>query len=305
MYSLEGIRKGLAEPRLVLQEVNRLFYRRLGRWPYNRGGLDVFDADWDNLLILDACRYDLFDRVVDLPGETTEVRSRGSATVEFLRGNFDGRSLLDTVYVTASPMLYRHRDEIEVQFHEVVDVWKDRGWNDRYRTVLPETVAETALDTAERFPNKRLLVHFIQPHYPFLGPTGQEHFDLDRLDFQWEDAAAGKLGISMDIVRRAYEENLEEVLPSVERLLFQLEGRTVVTSDHGQMFGERLSPVPIREYGHPPGLYAEELITVPWHVYDEGPRREIVGEDPETSADRNEDVGDLARDRLRELGYID
>lgn len=305
MYSLDGIKKGLAHPRFVLQEIDRLFYRRLRTWSYNEEGLDIFAADWDTMLLLDACRYDLFERAADLPGTSVAVESRGSATMEFLEGNFAGRTLLDTVYVTASPMLYRHRDEIQVQFHDVVNVWKDDGWDEEYRTVLPETVAEAALDAAEQYPNKRLLVHFMQPHYPFIGPTGREHFDLGRLDFQWEDAAVGSLGIPDDVVRRAYEENLDEVLPAVERLLARLDGRTVVTSDHGQMFGERLFPIPIREYGHPPGLYAEELVKVPWHVLDEGPRREIVAGEPEAESDAETDDSDVARQRLRELGYID
>jgi hypothetical protein len=303
MYSVKGIKKGLANPRYIAQEANRLFYRRLYTWSYNEDGMDFFDADWDNMLILDACRYDLFDRTSTLPGETTAVQSRGSSTLEFLRGNFDGKQLLDTVYVTASPMLYRHRDSVDVQFHEIIEVWKDSGWHETYRTVLPETVTEAALDAAERFPDKRLLVHFIQPHYPFLGATGQENFDLDRLDFQWDDLASGELGISRDVVERAYEENLEEVLPSVERLLSELGGKTVVTADHGQMFGERTFPIPMREYGHPAGIYSDELVTVPWHVFDEGPRRETIAEEPVTDSERNE--MELADERLRALGYVD
>ncbi|MEF8914137.1 hypothetical protein [Natronomonas sp.] len=303
MYSIKGIKKGLANPRYIAQEANRLFYRRLHTWSYNEHGMDFFEADWDNMLILDACRYDLFDRTSTLPGETTAVQSRGSSTWEFLRGNFDGKRLLDTVYVTASPMLYRHRDGIDVKFHEVVEVWKDSGWDETYRTVLPETVAEAALKAAQRFPDKRLLVHFLQPHYPFLGPTGQEHFDLDRLDFQWDDLASGELGIPRDVVKQAYEENLEEVLPSVERLLFELGGKTVVTADHGQMFGERTFPIPMQEYGHPAGIYSKELVKVPWHVFDEGPRREIVAEEPVTDSERDE--MELADERLRALGYLD
>jgi len=302
MYSFEGIQKGLRNPRYILQEANRLFYRRLTR-SYNTRGIDVFDEDWDNLLILDACRYDLFDRVSTLPGETTAAESRGSSTREFLRGNFEGKRLLDTVYVTASPMLYRHRDSVDVRFHEVFEVWKDSGWHEDYRTVMPDTVAEAALRAAERFPNKRLLIHFIQPHYPFIGPTGQEQFDLDRLDFQWDDLASGELGVPRDVVRRAYEENLEEALPATERLLFELGGRSVVTADHGQMLGERTFPIPMREYGHPEGIYSDELVKVPWHVFDSGPRRDVTAEEPATDTERDEMK--LADERLRALGYID
>ena len=201
-------------------------------------------------------------------------------------------------------MLYRHRDDIDVEFHAIVDIWKDRGWDKEYRTVLPETVRDEVLAAAERYPDKRLLVHFLQPHFPFLGPTGLEHFDLDRLDFQWQDAALGTLDIPDDVIRRAYEENLEQVLPVVEELLTALDGRSVVTADHGQMLGERLFPFPIREYGHPAGIYSEELVKVPWHVFDEGPRREVVAEAPESSADRDYDE-EMTRDRLSALGYIE
>lgn len=307
MYSLAGIRKGLARPRLVAQEVNRLYHRRLHTRSYNDDGLDLLEADWDNLFILDACRSDLFERTADLPGETTRVRSRGSQTREFLRGTLDGRSALDTVYVTASPMLHRH-DDVRVRFHDVVDVWRDRGWDEQYRTVMPETVADAAIEAAERYPDKRLLVHFLQPHYPFVGPTGREHFDLDRLDFRWDDLADGTLDVPEGVVRRSYEENLEEVLPSVDRLFAALGGRSVVTSDHGQMLGERAFPVPIREYGHPAGIYTDELVEVPWHVHEAGPRRDIVAEEPPTRA-RHEEAdaeadADVVRQRLRELGYV-
>jgi len=303
MYSLHGIRKGLKQPRYILQELNRMYYQRLYSWEYNEAGLDIFEADWDTLLILDACRYDLFERVADLPGKTTAVRSKGSATEEFLRANFDGKRLHDTVYVTASPMFHRHREEIDVEFHETVNVWQEAGWDEQYRTVLPETMAEATLDAAEQFPNKRILAHFLQPHYPFLGETGKTAFDLDRLDFRWDDVATGKLDVPDEILERAYEETLEAVLPSVERLLSALQGRTVVTADHGQMLGERLFPLPIREYGHPVGLYCEELVRVPWHVSDNGPRREITAE---SSSERTgTDTGDsLVDDRLRQLGYL-
>ncbi len=305
MYSLAGIKKGITNPRYIFQEIDRLYYSRLKTRSFNEEGIDFFDRDWDNLMILDACRLDLFEEVADLPGETTAVETRGSATREFLRGTFDGRTLDDTVYVTASPMLYRHRDEIDVSFHDVINIWQEDGWNDNYRTVLPETVREATLDAATQYPNKRLLVHFMQPHYPFIGPTGQRHFDLDRLDFQWDLAASGELGISEEVLYRAYSENLEAVLPAVEELLDELTGTSVVTADHGQMFGERLFPIPIREYGHPPGLYTDELVTVPWHVYEDGTRRKIEAGDRTRDASDHTENEELARERLQDLGYLE
>jgi hypothetical protein len=75
-------------------------------------GIDIFEQDWDNLLLLDVCRYDAFEELNGIVEDLRPVTSRVSATPEFLRGNLRGRELHDTVYVTANPMLHRHADEI-------------------------------------------------------------------------------------------------------------------------------------------------------------------------------------------------
>jgi len=302
VYSLSQLRTAVETPALFLRELNRLYHRRLYSRSYNTGGLDLFDADWDNLLVLDACRFDAFARRHDLPGTLEARTSRAASTREWLHANFAGRDLRDTIYVTASPMLYRNREAVDATFHEVSEVWMERGWNDEFRTVLPETLTAEARAAAESHPEKRLLVHYIQPHYPFIGPTGRELFDLDRLDFRWNDALTGDLDVDPGEIRTAYRENLDVVLPYVEELLTALGGKTVVTSDHGQMLGERCVPVPIRDYGHPPGIYSEGLVRVPWLEYENGPRREItVGEERATGGAADEDV---VADRLEQLGYV-
>ncbi|MFU1783400.1 hypothetical protein ACM16X_18720 [Haloarcula japonica] len=303
MYTLESLKHGLDNPHKILQEVNRLYHRRLRTWPYNRDGIDIFARDWDHLLILDACRYDMFAEQSSLPGELEPVQSRASATKEFLKANFDGRELLDTVYVTGSPMLHRHRSKIKTQLHDVINVWNEDGWDEQYRTVLPKTMTEAAIEAKERYPNKRLLVHYLQPHYPFLGPTGQEHFDLGRLDFEWYKLLSGKLNVSDAVVKRAFKENLDVVLPEVERLFDEFSGKTVVSADHGQVIGKRGFPIPIREYGHPQGIYSEELVTVPWLTYESGDRPEIIAENSGESATTDHDE-EAARQRLEHLGYV-
>lgn len=298
MYSLERITRGLRNPPLIARELNRLVHRRGNRWEYNKEGINIFDEDWDNCIILDACRYDMLKRS-NLPGVLESRISRASATTEFLRANFLGRDLRDTVYVTANPQLDRH-DEIEAGFHAIIDVWRD-GWDDEYRTVRPEVMADATISAAEEHPNKRILSHFIQPHYPFIGPTGRKHFDLDSLDF-WSMAIEGKLAVSDDVLRQAFEETLELAIPSVERLIETLPGMTVVTADHGQVIGERSFPIPVREYGHPRGTYIDELVRVPWNVTTNGERKRIVAEEPE---ERTEDIdSDVVTDRLKQLGYV-
>jgi len=308
MYSLSQLKRGLQTPALFLREINRLYYRRLNTRSYNIQGVDIFAEDWDTLIILDACRYDMFERIVDLRGQLESRISRGSATAEFLVANFDGRELLDTVYVTANPQFYRNRHRIDTDLHAVIDVWDDEGWDDQYGTVLPETVADTALDAAEEFPNKRHIVHFMQPHYPFL--TDETEFDKGHLEGEeteagnvWTQLMEGRLNVDAGTVESHYNENLQRVLPSVERLTSELSGKTVITADHGNMLGERAWPVPIREWGHPRGIYTPELVKVPWLVVAGETRREIVA-GRGTDADV-ETPDDMVAERLRQLGYAE
>ena len=55
------------------------YYRKLAP---NKGTF-VMNEDWDNLIILDACRYDLFNAVAGINSDY--IISRGSDTAEFLR----------------------------------------------------------------------------------------------------------------------------------------------------------------------------------------------------------------------------
>lgn len=308
MYTPSQLKRGLRSPNLFAREANRLYHRRLNTRVYNIDGVDVFEEDWDNLLVLDACRYDMFEANADLPGTLETRRSRGSTTVEFLQGNLDGRQLLDTVYVTANPQLYRHANEIDVEFHDVIDVWIDEGWDDEYGTVLPETTTQAVRDAAERYPNKRLVAHYIQPHYPFL--TDETEFDKGYLeddevgegDF-WHRQLVGDLDVPRRKIWEVYVENLRRVLPYVADLLSELDGKSVVTADHGNMVGERARPVPIREWGHPRGMYTDQLVEVPWLIRECDARREIVAEENATEGEAVAD--EIVTERLEHLGYTD
>ena len=302
MYSLSQLQRGLSNPNLLLRECNRLYHRRFYTRQYNIDGVDIFAEDWDNLIILDACRYDMFAEYNPLPGKLESRQSRGSATVEFLRGNVDGTDLRDTVYVTANPKLTEHEETINASFHNVVDVWVD-GWDDERRTVLPETTTEYAIEAAEQYPNKRLLVHYVQPHYPFLVDQGpfddSQAFERPDEPGSWHQMMTGAISPARDAVWDAYLETLQATFPAVRELLDTIEGRSVITADHGNMVGDRARPIPIREWGHPDGIYTPELVTVPWLIQD-GERRKIVREASEESEDIDPEI---VKDRLTNLGY--
>jgi hypothetical protein len=273
------------------------------------------DEDWDTLVILDACRYDMFAEQANLDGDLQSRISLGSTSEEFLDRNFGDEMFHDTVYVNTNPYLPKLNLD-DGTFHAVVDLLDD--WDDDLETVHPDTVVNAALDAHRRFPDKRLIVHFMQPHFPFIGETGRqitakgwstEQGDKDKKKSSsesqtvWQQLRAGtdRTNLTQELAWKAYRENLDVVLDSLEQLLDGVDGQTVVSADHGNMVGERFRPIPsFRKYGHFYGVYMPELVRVPWHVIDSAERREVVAEPP-IETERQTD--DIIEERLDALGY--
>jgi hypothetical protein len=311
METTARLRRAVANPRLFARGLNRAYHRRGGLRTENPNGVAVFAEDWDTLVVLDACRYDMFTEQHQLEGTLTVRESRGSSTVEWLRANVAGRDLRDTVYVTANPQLERHRDEWEIAFHEVDNVWLKEGWDEETGTVRAETMTTAARQAHEAFPHKRLVVHYMQPHYPFVPvETSVDTGHLDSIEGAddtvtgenvWNRKFLGELDVSRDRLWEMYTANLRYVVEHVDTLVTELSGKTVVTADHGNYVGERAFPVPIREYGHPRGLYDGPLVRVPWLECPFETRRSI---ERGTQAETTATAADVVSDRLQDLGYV-
>jgi len=294
-----------------LQEANIRYYQR-----QENDGIDVMTENWDTLLLLDGCRYDLFADHCGLDGCLESRWSQGSDSHEFIDANFTGRDLHDTVYVTSNPYMSSVEDGT---FHAIENVLL-AGWDDELRTVTPETMREAVAEAHEQYPNKRIIGHFMQPHFPFIGEVGQRHAhggipDRDVDNYYHEVISEGeddndlsvwnklqfKLdGVTEDWVRAAYAENLELVLDEVEKLLDDVEGKIVVSADHGNLIGDWIGPIPCRGYGHPRHLHVEPLVKVPWFIIENGSRRDVQPDAP-LDVDKMDD--ETLEDRLSALGY--
>lgn len=316
-YTVENLQRAIESPDILLGELERRvnkLNRVYHRFAYPNDGIYVVDESWDNLLILDGCRYDLFEETNRFEGTLGKVASRGSNSEEFMTENFRGRTLHDTVYISANPFTKTLVND--GVFHDVVNVF-DIAWDDDLRTIRPESVVEQTLLAHERYPNKRLISHFMQPHYPFIGRKGRaiRHRGLsgevvgenrveDTTDLPIWTAFRYRLAdVDLEEVWAAYAENLEVVLPHVEELLDALDGKTVITADHGNLFGELSRPIPVPTYGHPPGFRTPELVEVPWFVPPFSRRRTVRSDPPQPETD---DVGedDHIEHKLRDLGYV-
>lgn len=269
--------------------------------------------DWDVLIILDACRYDTFSEVSDLPGELEFRISPASSTYHWLDKTVTGNEFYDTVYVSANPRTHGYSNH----FHEMIDVW-DWGFDEDLKVAHPEKVSEATRNAIEKYPNKRIVAHFMQPHTPFIGEYARNNIgvgtgdqpararaygeNVDPEDWTIETDLLEQGETTYEQVMDGYRENLEIVLTEVESLMADLEGKIIVTSDHGELFGEVAWPFPKKVYGHPGSLASVKLRKVPWLVYNNGERPQISSEDPQ----QMDDIGDTkVSERLRYLGYTD
>lgn len=292
MYSLDEILYGIRRPALLFRQLNRIPARN------SMAGIEVFDQDWDNLVVLDACRYDYFTELCDIDGTLQKQVSSGSATREWVEANFN-QPLYDTVYVTANGWFLQLG--LGDNLHAYVSLHDEEYRND-VGTVPPDLVTEAAIDAAGEYPNKRLVVHYVQPHAPYMGPTGREYFGdvrgMNIHDMLRDIDAPTKEKVAK--LRTAYRENLQLVLDDVNTLLDAVDGKTVVTADHGELLGERHLTLPFREYGHPTGIRVPELIEVPWLVCESDDRRRIVSE--KSDHERTESMEEV-ESLLQDLGY--
>ena len=254
----------------------------------------ICDCDWDNLIIFDSCRYDQFCNVVPDYVDTELRITRGSNTVEFLFENFDNVACPDTVYITANAQYLRLlRDgRINNTFHDVIYIGDE--WDQNLQTVHPTAVVRRALEVSRIYPNKRLIIHFVQPHYPFIGHKATQikrEFgkSLGRISTLEDDGKivdsktthfpgytqALDAGIAPDEIKLAYRESIDIVFSQSEKLISQLQGKSVITADHGEHLGERPIPFSRPLWGHPPGLFTEALRFVPWAVFNTETRKEV------------------------------
>lgn len=272
-----------------------------------KGGVNVLDEDWDNLIILDACRYDVFEAVSDLPGDLQKRTSQAAVTWSFLEENFAGRELHDTVYVAANAVVGTNADRLDV--YKLVGLWNEIKQGDHDDIVDPEEVVEASLNLADEHPDKRLVIHFLQPHTPFLLRNG-EQIPPDSPYRDYKSARDGK--VSEDEIRAVYEENVTNVMDHVADLIKELDGRTVVTADHGELLGEGVGTLtkilhprwPVTErrnfdYGHYSHVRKPELVEVPWLVIESETRRETVAETPAGVEMKSRDL----EKHLEALGY--
>ncbi len=308
---------------------------------------NINDENWDYLIVLDACRYDTFEKIYPdhLQGKLERRESPGSSTTDWLEKSFPGS--YDYLYISGNPFVnskgyslsevstgYYSGWMATEHFVEVVDAWK-LDWDNRYETVMPEDMTKRALKYAGD--ERNTIIHYMQPHRPYI--TGEVEIEnmglgrvfgkvtgeqsifcrtksrfLSRLYSVWKrldvktkyriKRFCGKEGRTEKFIMeggreeiiRYYEQNLEEVLGWVRKLLPYLDGKVVITSDHGEAFGE--DGIWWHEYREDNPV----LLEVPWFEVDMD-KYEEVEEEIEVVRGEDEEKEDKIKKKLEKLGY--
>ena len=278
------------------------------RLPY---GDPVYDREWDILVVLDACRPDALETVaggeegVGFIEEVDRIRSVGSCSSEWLENTFDPVARKDvvaeTAMVTGNTWTDRYLDA--GAFDRLDAVWK-YAWDDDLGTVPAEAITDRAIATARDGDHDRLVVHYMQPHHPFVTSPLSADSGMARTSEKSSARSPWVLlrrgDVDLGEVWDSYLDNVEYVLESVATLLENVDGRVAITADHGNLFGEW------GLYGHPMHTPVPTLLSVPWcetTARDRGTHRPTLAP-PEPLPVSRVYGAEGDRDRLDALGYV-
>lgn len=272
--------------------------RRVGQ--LTADGVPIYKRGWDVLVVLDACRVDLMAEVMDdydflSPGK---IESVGSTSPEWMEKNFTdeySEQMRRTTYVTGNPFsdgIVTKRD-----FQLLDEVWR-YAWDDDLGTIPPDAISDRAITVQREHNPDRMIVHYMQPHWPFVPDPLDEGMRLEEFGGLHDDSVWTRLRkgeVTKERVWSAYRKNLEFVLESVEVLLENIESdKVVITSDHGNGMGEH------GYYGHARNVPFSYIKEVPWCVTSATDTGKYEPEIEPAETDNRGEVGD----RLRDLGYL-
>ena len=244
-------------------------------------GTNVFEKEWDLLVVLDTCRY---DALAGVQGEygfldgVGSIWSVGSSTREWSANtltNAHHAEIARTAYVCGNGRVRQTLEGAEVMQSEMasrVTAWDTVSPSDfaTFDTVpgyaprepygglvTPDVVTDRAISVGRSRSHDRMIVHYIAPHNPYRANAIRENRDiLDREHRPFDWLADGG---DREVVWESYLDELRWALEYVEVLLGNVDAeRAVITADHGDLFGH------LGLYSHPTGVPHPALRRVPW-----------------------------------------
>lgn len=264
-------------------------------------GTNIYEREWDVLVLLDCATTDMLYEVRDEYDFLTDIGEHdtpGTSSAQWMDRTFtqDYRAEMgNTLHVTANTSSEAYLDRRD--FLHLEEVWRAR-WDEELGTIPARAVTDRAVRLARELAPVRTIVHYMQPHPPFVN-----HPDVDARVVA--ESGAETRGMNLNDLHEAeysrqelwdlHLDNLRYVLDDVEVLLSNIEGRAIISADHGQVFGEQ------GVWGHPASTRIDALQRVPWCVTS---ATDTGAYEPEPVFSQHESAPTLSVDeKLEALGY--
>lgn len=287
---LGGVKRTLHDPykmvgTIISPEINR------------KSGVLIFEQDWDLMIVLDACRFDVMAEVADnlnwLPAPECK-RSVGTGSREWMEGNFGEEQTTEmkkTAYITANP--WSENKCKEEDFRLLEEVWRF-GHDTDLDVTPPRTVTDKTIQVGREYDIERCLVHYMQPHAPFIPQIEKNKQIMAQCDgFEnsiWRAVLRGR--VDAEWVWEAYKQNLRLVLEDVKLLIDNFDAEsTIVTADHGNAIGEW------GLFGHS-GPAIAPVVNIPWIKTSATDNNTHKPDFPDKEPTRNRE------EQLEKLGYL-
>lgn len=327
--NLSNIKKAVNNPSRTIDELVLYYLLRFPMTVTNSQhtiGTNIFDREWDVAIILDTCRVDALKSVADeysFINDVGSIWSVGGSSPEWVAQTFDKDHLnliKNTIYLSANAhaqtilenkdqykkerhinyRLLKHfntinKDDLQdIQYlfkYERMGSCGDRGHKNG--GTPPRYVTDRAIDVGRNKEFDRLILHYFQPHSPWVSNAVEEGRALKShekgFDYITETGDAKSAWSS-------YLDDLRWVLDDVELLLENIDReKIVITADHGDAFNE---------YGvmsHKIGAIHPKIRKVPW-VVTSGTDTESYMPTIEEPTDSGVETEEINR-QLQALGY--
>ena len=335
MISANKLGKNIQDPRKSIRKFNHAVMskfdsaHRRAMLPINSRrpvGTQIFDQDWDLLVILDSCRPGLIKEVKDeyeFVNGVDRVWSVGGTSPEWMAHTFERKyiqQISQTGYVTSNPhsqtvienqlqehfadsskdvtALQRYKHHFDIirpgDLGHYQPVWKKSSKDEVTHYDLygsPRKVTEHGIRLGRHTDLDQLILHYMPPHIPYIINAKRE----DRSPYRYEESPWGYIRETGDKmqVREVAVDMVRWVLDEVEIVLDNIDAdRVVITADHGDAFGEYYL------YHHWAGSFHPNIRYVPWI--------ETTASDNENYEPNISDGSDEVEieQRLEALGYL-
>ena len=223
------------------------------------------DFDWDWLIVLDACRYDLFKRYW-IYSKVYPRMSWASCTVEF---HNKLKPIPNSIIITGHPFLLNKHN----LFSKIIDVGFDYDLN----TVHPSRINNYVTDNITSIMKyRKKILWYMQPHHPHIAKPKLDigiYKDIEEKDYTPQQKVTEMfMRAKQDgLLLKSYTANLQLVINYIKNIIDYLlknnyAHKIVIISDHGEGLGEpyREKDKPI--YSHPCNREEYELKIIPFTV---------------------------------------